>query len=334
MRPRFSIIVPMYNVEKYISQCIDSVLEQSFSDYELLLIDDDSEDHSLQIAQKYAERDSRILACHKEHGGLPSTRNVGLRMAKGEYIALLDGDDFWHKEHLERVNSVLLEYSPDMCISNNYVRFFSSGSTEVSLFPFSYDLNHGSLEAALTVISDLNNCFPASATLTVYSTRFLEENHFFYDEKCACSEDMDFFLQALSRVNVIKFTNHVFYYYRQDNVSAMTKNMTSKMYLSRLGIVKKWFDYYQGKEIGNYDCNQICVILEREFKSHIIAALKAPANSQEKKEVTTFLRNSQYIWGVLPLRLYKGNIFLFRVSKSRCFVFIIGKLRKIRRIIK
>lgn len=91
--PKISIIVPVYNVEQYLTRCIDSILNQSFADFELLLIDDGSRDKSGAICDEYAAKDSRIRVFHKENGGVSSARNIGLEKARGEWLAFIDGDD-------------------------------------------------------------------------------------------------------------------------------------------------------------------------------------------------------------------------------------------------
>ena len=88
-----SIIVPIYNIKAYFPQCIESLLYQTFSDMEILLVDDGSTDGSGKICDEYAQKDSRIRVLHKKNGGLVSARKAGLSMAKGEYIAYVDGDD-------------------------------------------------------------------------------------------------------------------------------------------------------------------------------------------------------------------------------------------------
>ena len=91
--PAVSIIVPVYRVERYLSQCLDSILAQTFKDYELILVNDGSPDHCPEIMQSYASRYPQIIQIHKENGGLSSARNAGLDVAKGEYIAFVDSDD-------------------------------------------------------------------------------------------------------------------------------------------------------------------------------------------------------------------------------------------------
>lgn len=99
--PQFSVIVPVYNVEKYLPRCIDSILSQTFTDFELLLIDDGSKDKSGSICDEYAQKDSRVRAFHKLNGGVSSARNFGLKNAHGKWICFCDSDDWVEKTWLE-----------------------------------------------------------------------------------------------------------------------------------------------------------------------------------------------------------------------------------------
>ena len=92
--PLLSIIVPIYNVEKYLRRCIDSILEQTFCNYELILVDDGSPDHCGEIIDEYAKKDSRVVPVHQNNGGVGSARNSGLNIAKGEYLTFVDPDDY------------------------------------------------------------------------------------------------------------------------------------------------------------------------------------------------------------------------------------------------
>lgn len=105
--PKISVIVSIYNVENYLQRCIDSILAQTFTAFELLLVNDGSTDNSGEICNKYAKEDSRIRLFHKENGGVSSARNLGLVNAKGEYVAFIDGDDWTEKDYL----SVLYNYA-------------------------------------------------------------------------------------------------------------------------------------------------------------------------------------------------------------------------------
>ena len=115
--PKISIIVPVYNVEQYLPRCIDSILNQSFVDFELLLIDDGSKDKSGAICDEYADKDDRIRVFHKENGGVSSARNIGLENARGEWLSFIDGDDeitegyFNIRQEHEGVDVIIKSYS-------------------------------------------------------------------------------------------------------------------------------------------------------------------------------------------------------------------------------
>lgn len=104
---KFSVIVPIYNVDKYLRECVDSILNQSYTNFELILVDDGSPDESPLICDEYAKKDSRIIVLHKINGGLVSARIAGVKIASGEYAVCVDGDDFLHKDCLKNIHGIL-----------------------------------------------------------------------------------------------------------------------------------------------------------------------------------------------------------------------------------
>lgn len=116
--PFLSVIVPAYNVENYIKQCVDSILAQSFTDFELLLVDDGSKDGTGRICDDYAAKDVRVKVIHKQNGGLVSARKAGITEAKGEYVAYVDGDDWIAEEMFEKLCEVVLKEDADIVISD------------------------------------------------------------------------------------------------------------------------------------------------------------------------------------------------------------------------
>lgn len=114
MKPRVSIIVPVYKVGQYLARCIDSVLGQSFQDWELILVDDGSPDESGAICDAYASADSRIRAIHQANAGVSAARNAGLDAISGDLVAFLDGDDWWHEEHLSTLTQLMERYQADI----------------------------------------------------------------------------------------------------------------------------------------------------------------------------------------------------------------------------
>ena len=112
-----SVIVPVYNVEKYIRRCLDSIVNQTYSNLEIILIDDGSKDASGKICDEYAKKDNRITVIHKKNGGLSDTRNVGINAAKGKYITFVDSDDIICCDYIEHLYYLLKKYNCKMSIS-------------------------------------------------------------------------------------------------------------------------------------------------------------------------------------------------------------------------
>ena len=117
MHPKISIIIPIYNVEKYLKRCLDSVLNQTFQDWTAICVDDGSPDNSGKIADEYAKKDKRFIVIHKENGGVSDARNIALKKVKTEYVMYLDSDDFIHPQTLEIMYNKAVEKNVDLVIA-------------------------------------------------------------------------------------------------------------------------------------------------------------------------------------------------------------------------
>lgn len=114
---KVSIIIPVYNVEKYLPKCVESVCEQDYTDLEIILVDDGATDNSGIMCDEYAKKDTRIKVVHKENGGLSSARNAGVAVATGDFVTYLDSDDFISKRYVSRLLSLALEKNADIAIT-------------------------------------------------------------------------------------------------------------------------------------------------------------------------------------------------------------------------
>lgn len=114
--PEISVIVPVYKVEQYLARCVDSILEQTYSDFELILVDDGSPDSCGEICDRYAEVDDRVHVVHKQNGGLSSARNAGLDVMQGKYVAFIDSDDVVHPQYLEILLALLKNNKADLAM--------------------------------------------------------------------------------------------------------------------------------------------------------------------------------------------------------------------------
>ena len=126
-----SIIVPIYNIAEYLPQCIESLLHQSFSDLEIILVDDGSTDGSFAICEHYRSQDRRIVVIHKKNGGLVSARKVGIKVARGQYIAYVDGDDWIEPDMYEQMYQKLIQENVDVVMCGRYE---DTGRTRKAVF--------------------------------------------------------------------------------------------------------------------------------------------------------------------------------------------------------
>ena len=129
MNPKFSIIVPVYKVEKYIHKCMESLIGQTYPNYEIVLVDDGSPDQCGAICDSYAQHDDRIRVIHKENGGLVSARKAGAAECTGDYVVNVDSDDFIAQDLLERLFAIIKDYTPDVICYDGY-RFTEDTQTD------------------------------------------------------------------------------------------------------------------------------------------------------------------------------------------------------------
>ena len=239
-----SVIIPVYNVEKYLRECLDSVLRQTCSDFELLLIDDGSRDSSGKICDEYASKDSRISVIHKENGGVSAARNLGLQNAKGEWIAFVDADDVIADTYLEKLYNGIQEGDADVCLCkyNQLRENVITPREEKALVTYVNDKGNDAyfqqfLSHYITVLCKDDASYLAG---TVWRMLFRKSSfpHPF-PEDISMSEDFIYVMRNFLGVNRINVVDEYLYNYRENNASAMAnyrKNFLTnqKAYLREL----------------------------------------------------------------------------------------------------
>ena len=123
MKELISIIVAVYNGENYLNQCIESIVNQTYKELEIIIVDDGSNDSSYNIIKKYGERDDRIKIIHQLNGGVSRARNAALDVAKGEYIAFIDQDDYISKEYIEYLHKLIIQNNADISLTPQVDKF-------------------------------------------------------------------------------------------------------------------------------------------------------------------------------------------------------------------
>ncbi len=203
--PKISVIVPVYNVEKYLPRCIDSILAQTFTDFELLLVDDGSKDRSGEICDEYAMMDSHIKIFHKENGGVSSARNLGLDKAKGEYIVYVDSDDWIGERHLEE----MIKFKDnDIVIGGKTVNGDVCG---IDKFEKNSIFIDGEIGVALKeTLADDKLRVPWAK---LYKRKIIEENKLRFDLHMKIAEDTVFVQKYLSHCKSVCFIKTFSYFY-------------------------------------------------------------------------------------------------------------------------
>lgn len=237
---KFSIVVPIYKVESYLVQCIESVLNQSYSNFELILVDDGSPDKCPQICDEYAAQDSRIKVVHKTNGGLPAARNSGLSIATGDYFMSLDGDDFWDINYLQLISDAIGDDLYDVYLGNSRYDYINGKAQQAVLYNIS-DLKGKNQSEIIQYFMSGVQQMPAAVWHNTYKIEFIKKENLRFNEKLTWSEDTDFFYKVLSCAKQFGFFDYTFYYYRRDNSNAMTKCVTAKNLLSNMSVNKDWF---------------------------------------------------------------------------------------------
>lgn len=221
---QISVIVPVYNVEPYLSQCIDSILSQTFSNFELILVDDGSSDQSGKICDEYAARDSRIVVIHKENGGVSSARNAGLNIAKGEYITFIDSDDWISSDFFQQAINNCEKNNLDMYLAG-FIRMMPDGKQYKSAIPT--DITCYSDEIPQELFANLlNKNYTANSTAKLIRKQLIGMLRF--DLSMNWGEDLKFIFSLLEQHVKLQATSKVVYYYRVGHASLTASTSIEK----------------------------------------------------------------------------------------------------------
>lgn len=231
----FSVIVPLYNVEKYLRECVDSILSQSYTDFELVLVDDGSTDTSGAICDEYAARDTRVRVIHKANGGQSTARNAGVRVAQGEYAIFLDSDDFIDSKEFFADLKTTIAAGIDVVVFR-YFKYYEDGRKNdcgISLANLSY-------KSRAELFTELvkRDAFFCSCWSKCTSLRLLKENEIFFDENSRC-EDMDWYYSVVSVAKSFAAIDRPYINYRQRE-NSVTSVFKPKSVYDYVATLEKW----------------------------------------------------------------------------------------------
>lgn len=240
--PLVSVVMPVYNSEKYVAEAIRSVQKQSYENWELLIVNDGSTDHSAEIIEAYARKDFRIKIFHKKNEGVSETRNFALTKVCGQYVTFIDGDDVYHHERLYRMAHIFEQYPDCDIIFSRHMEFI--GEVEVNEISGSGKLEISDNNILVKTISDSKNHFMCN---TMIKTEIAKKVQF---HTIRFAEDFCYIRDCVWHCRKMAVLDEVLYYYRRDNENAMTSHFFSEKYIvDYMKLTENIYDFCKNHEL-------------------------------------------------------------------------------------
>lgn len=237
-----SIIVPVYNVKEYLEQCLESIVNQTLKDIEIILVNDGSTDGSDEICNKYADMDKRVVVVNQENAGLAAARQAGLNIATGEYIGFVDSDDWLELSMYDEMYAKAIENNADIVFCNVYRD--ESKKEQVYFAPGFYDR-----EAMEKVIfprllagfdSNKNECTIRWCNwLRIYRKKLIDDNNIRFDPRFRRCQDLPFTFECTIHANSYYYLGDRYLYHNRMNFESLSKGYTKNMW----GLLKPWVEY-------------------------------------------------------------------------------------------
>lgn len=319
-----SIIVPIYNVEKYLDRCIQSVLNQSYENLEIILVDDGSPDRSSEICDEYRKSDQRIIVVHKENGGLSDARNAGLILAKGKYIIFLDSDDYIEHTMVEDAVTVLEKNNSDIVIWGYYADFVDEDENLISSKTINPSISGNYLKSDFYEVTITNEIIGilGYAWNKMYKKSLLLNNDFKFTKGLSLIEDIEFNGPVLTSAERITFIEKPYVHYMQRS----RETLGTKFYENYYELKKMAMNTVESmlSEWGKTDCeiSKIkSILLYNTLKSTTRLLSKAENYTKDEKDIylKTLLNKSdvQDILSAYSPKNHKDRLIKFLMLKRQ-----------------
>ena len=221
----FSIIVPIYGVEKYLRKCLNSIINQSYFNIEIILVDDGSKDNCPMICDEFAKNDNRIKVIHKTNGGLVSARKAGIKAANGEYIICVDGDDWISQDYVDSFYNVIIKYHPDLICCGLVTTDGVNEKNKMIALDFGYYDVEKIREKIypIAIESEYGYIFPPQLCSKAIKKELYVDEQMALDDKVCIGEDGAVTKPMLTKCSSLYILDKCIYYYRM-NLASLTKN--------------------------------------------------------------------------------------------------------------
>ena len=337
MNDKISIILPLYNSEQYLERCINSIINQTYENFELILIDDGSTDKTLEKIKEYEKKDSRIVIITKKNSGVSDSRNIGILNSSGKYITFVDSDDWLEKDAIENLYNCIIETKYPIVRGKYVIEYKAKSKSIVEKFAYNEDIANTNISRLIdNVISGEMNCY---MWLLLIDSKVIK-NKIYFNNRLAMMEDTIFYLDLLLENNDIYFLNKTIYHYYVNPESASRNSDYTKRNLENSIEVNRIFE----EKLNKYNCNSID--RKKMYNTKTSKAISEClyklycSNSFEFYEEYNKIINSDEIRQILKncdmkkINFQNKYIIRFLISKSKYLLMIFLKLRKLLSIIK
>lgn len=276
--PTVSVVIPVYNVEQFLCECVDSVLKQTYQDYEIILVDDGATDSSGKMCDEYAQKDSRIKVIHRKNGGLSAARNTGLDAASGEYIYFLDSDDWLKKETLQTLVDTAKKDKSDVVFFDAFV-FFTDCEEDPNVYKYERSKQYESAKGQ-DMLKELlfTDEYRTAVPLMLFKTEYLRNNNLRFREGILHEDELFTYL-VYNANGIVSHCHEQFYARRMRAASIMTGSSMLRRYDSMYKIYFELSDMYtKGKLKGT-----VAKLYLARIARSVIAKYKS-LNETDKKE--------------------------------------------------
>lgn len=289
-----SIIMPVYNSEKYLETAINSILNQDYNNFELLLIDDGSNDSSGMICDTYSAKDSRVIPVHKKNGGICSARNKGLEIARGEYIMFCDNDDIYLPKAISDNIKLAKEYNADIVKYSRVRVHVDNNKTKEQSYIYQYDFKVFEGQEVLSNYRYARN-ISSGVWCNMYKKSIIDENNISFPETFKYGfEDVYFNVMFYSYVNKVVLNPNIYYHWIQRESHSTSKKFNDIKLLDLQECLDKEYEYALSKNIINDYPGHFEDILTNYYVFEIYLCLlnkNAPYKMKEKVEKVKVYRN-------------------------------------------
>ena len=289
-----SILMPVYNSQEYLKNTVQDVINQSYGDWELILVDDGSKDNSKNICIELQKIDNRIRFVNKENTGVSDTRNIALDNAKGKYIAFIDSDDSVHKDYLKILLSSIEKSNGQLAVCGFKERKISTNGQIEELSRVFYPKEVIAIEDMKDLIMDFGNSGLLNPLWNkLYSRKIIEENNIRFKEEVETGEDFIFNLQYFRKINNICFSKGELYYYIRRNNNSITYQYIDNMYEKGLEIHNLLEDFL--KDMNFYNSKNKYIL----YGNHLMGVFSAFLNLFHKDCKLTLKQKKHYIKAIV-----------------------------------